>query len=121
MSEIPIPLDDPALPAGWGPWDLPANCCLETDGGPDNRAALKLSRTDPAEYLNAHLTFPLPEDARYLLSADIRIEKPTEVATKAAAGIEFFDAEKRFLGGGYLPAVDSPEVLQKRQTHQQTI
>ena len=77
----PLPLADDALPPGWGKWDLPAGWHREPHGGPGGTPALRLTRTNPAEYLKARLRFPLPAGERYRLAASICVEKPAGAAS----------------------------------------
>lgn len=100
-----IALADHALPPGWGPWNLPAGWRYLPDGGPDGAPALGLTRVNAAEYLNARLPFPLAPESRCRLSSLLYLEEGSDAGASANAGIEFFDAEGRFLGGGYLPPV----------------
>lgn len=103
-----IALTDDGLPTGWGPWDVPAGWQVLPDGGPEGTPALALRREDPAAYLNARLPIRLAEESRHRLRLRMLLEPGSDHRAGANAGIEFFDAAGRFLGGSYLPAVRTP-------------
>ena len=64
FETIAVPFSNEGLPSGWGPWDLPHGWQFEAGAGPGGGAALRLTRTDPREYVNARLPFHLPPETR---------------------------------------------------------
>ncbi len=105
LTPFRVPLSDSGLPPGWGPWQRPEGWSFEPGAGPGGSPALKLARTDPAAYTLARLPFRLPPETRCRLAAAIRIDETTSGRIAALGGIEFFDAQNRYLGAGNLGGV----------------
>lgn len=101
-----IPFSNVGLPFGAKAWDLPAGWEFENGTGPSGGSALRLTRTDPQEYVNARLPFRLPPETRCRFEASIRVEEATEGRITAMGAVEFFDAQNRYLGGGHLGGVN---------------
>lgn len=105
-----IPLDNAALPPGWGTWDLPEGWTYEAGGGPEGCPALRLVRSDATAYLNARLAMKLTPGRRYKMRGASCVAASSGTGVSAHTGVEFFDDENRFLGGAYIPPAVTAEV-----------